>query len=82
VLCAGINPGRFWKNCLLPVYLGNELILTDAKRYDRYNALPILSCCLRRCLRCCLRRLPGWCPQTHHRNAACSHQMLCSRYDE
>src|SRR5579859_7968220 len=32
LLCVGINLDRLWKNCLLSIYLGNELILIDTKR--------------------------------------------------
>src|SRR3984885_5544990 len=39
-----------WKHCLFSIYLGNKLVLIDTRRCDRHSALPILSCCLRRCL--------------------------------
>jgi hypothetical protein len=40
LLCAGINLDRLWKNCLLSIYLGNELILIDTKECS--TELPIL----------------------------------------
>jgi hypothetical protein len=32
---------KVWKNCLLSIYLGSELILIDTRKYDLQDALPI-----------------------------------------